>query len=51
MTLTLTTGSGSRSVTIPRNRALRPGTLDAIVSAVARFLGLPKHDVRESLFG
>ena len=51
MTLTLTTGSGSHSVTVPRNRALRAGTLDAIVSDVAKFLGLSKHDVREALFG
>ena len=51
MTLTLTSGKGSHSVTVPRNRALRPGTLDAIVSAVATFVGLPKQDVRETLFG
>ena len=51
MTLLPTTGSGRRSVTVPRNRALRPGRLDAIVSAVATFVGLPKQDVRERLFG
>ncbi len=51
MTLTLTTGSDSHSVTVPRNRALRAGTLNAIVSEVARFHGLSKHDVRNALFG
>ena len=51
MTMTQTTESGSHSVTVPRNRTLRPGTLDAIVSEVASFAGLPKQDVRETLFG
>ena len=51
MTLTLTSGSRAHSVTVPLNRALRTGTLDAIVSAVSRFLDLPKRDVRETLFG
>ena len=51
MTLTLMSGKGSHSVTVPRNRTLRPGTLDAIVSAVAKFVSLPKDDVRETLFG
>ena len=50
MTLTLTMNGESHSVTIPRHRALRVGTLDAIVGEVARFLGLSKRVVRETLF-
>ena len=48
--LTRTAGGDRHSVTVPRHRTLRTGTLDAIVSEVARFLGLPKGDVREELF-
>ncbi len=51
MTLTLTTGTDSHSVTVPRHRDVRAGTLDAITGDVAMFLGLSKRDVRETLFG
>lgn len=51
MTVTLKTGSDSHSVTVPRHRNVSVGTLDAILSEVARFHGLPKRDVREKLFG
>ena len=51
MTVTLTMGSDSHSVTVPRQRDLRVGTLDAIIGEVARFLGLSKRAVRETLFG
>ena len=42
---------GSHSVTVPRHRNIRVGTLDAIVGEVASFLGLSKRTVRETLFG
>ena len=51
MTLTLTVGTDSHSVTVPRHRDVRAGTLDAIAGDVAMFLGLSKRDVRETLFG
>ena len=51
MTVTLTTISGEHSVTVPRHRYVRIGTLGQIVSDVAAFVGLPKEDVRRQLFG
>ena len=52
MTATLTSAGDKRhSVTVPRHRAVHIGTLDAIVTDVARFLGKPKSEVRETLFG
>ena len=51
MTVTLTVGTESHSVTVPRHRNIRVGTLDAIVGEVASFLGLSKRTVRETLFG
>ena len=51
MTVILKIGADSHNVTIPRHRNLRVGTLDAIVGEVARFLGLSKRTVRETLFG
>lgn len=36
-------------VTVPRNRDVRIATLDAIIAGVARFLGLPKQVVRDTL--
>ena len=51
MTAKLTVGSNSHKVTVPRHRDVRVGTLDAIVTDVAEFLGLSKHEVRRRLFG
>ena len=52
MTATLTTAGGKRhSVTVPRHRHVRLGTLDGIMNDVAEFLGESKRDVREKLFG
>ena len=51
MTLTLKSGEKSHSLTVPRHQALRVGTLDSIVVAVAKFHGIPKAQVRERLFG
>ena len=51
MTVTLTIDGNRRSVTVPRHRDVRVGTLDGIIADVAEFLGLPKREVRETLFG
>ena len=51
MTVTLTAGGEQHQVTVPRHRDVRIGTLDAIIADVASFLGLPKHVVRDTLFG
>ena len=51
MTVTLTAGVDRHQVTIPRHHDVRIGTLDAIISDVAAFLGLPKQAVRDALFG
>ena len=51
MTVTTVSGDSEHSVTIPRHRPLRVGTLNAVVSAVAEFHGLAKQEVREKLFG
>ena len=51
VTVTLTTTTGEHSVTVPRHREVRIGTLNRVVSDVAAFLGVPKGEVREKLFG
>ena len=51
MTVTLTAEGDQHQVTVPRHRDVRIGTLDAIVTDVAVFLGLPKQAVRDTLFG
>ena len=51
MTVTLTAGGDQHQVIVPRHRDVRIGTLDAISIDVAAFLGLPKQDVRDPLFG
>ena len=51
MTVTLTAEGDQHQVTVPRHRAVRIGTLDAIIADVAAFLGLPKQAVRDTLFG
>ena len=52
MTVTKTSPSGSKhSVTVPRHKDVRVGTLDSIVNDVAEFLDLSKGEVRETLFG
>ena len=48
MTVTLAAGSNRRNVTVPQHRDVRVGTLDGII---ADFLGLPKHEVRDTLVG
>lgn len=42
---------GNHNITVPRHRAIRTGTLNAITTEVAKFLDLPKQEVRKSLFG
>ena len=49
-TVTLTIGENQHSVTVPMHRNVRVGTLGAIVSDVADFLGLSRQEVRETLF-
>ena len=51
MTVTLTIEGNRHSVTVPKHRDVRVGTLDGIIADVAEFLGLSKHEVRETLFG
>ena len=51
MTVTLAIGHNRHSVTVPRHRNVRVGTLDGIIADVAEFLGLSKHEVRDTLFG
>ena len=51
MTLTQTVGGVTHSVTVPRHRAVRVGTLSGIVADVADHLGLTRDEVRAELFG
>ncbi len=51
MTLTRSGGEESHSVTVPRHRALRVGTLGGIVADVAAHLGATQDEVRRRLFG
>lgn len=51
MTATLTTTTDEHSVTVPRHRPVRIGTLARIVSDVATFLRVSNDEVRKKLFG
>ncbi len=51
MTLTRSSGDESHSVTVPRHRALRVGTLSGIMADVAAHLGVTQDVVRRELFG
>ncbi len=51
MTLSQTVGGVTHSVTVPRHRAVRVGTLSGIVADVAEHLGLTRDEVRAELFG
>ena len=51
MVLTSTDGNNQHSVTVPKHRVVKVGTLDAIVTDVARHLELTKTEVQETLFG
>ena len=50
MTVALLKGTSEHSVTIPRHRYVRVGTLGQIVSDVAAFVSLPEEEVRRRLF-
>lgn len=50
MTITLVKGASVHSVTVPRHRDVRVGTLGQIVSDVAAFVSLPEEEVRRQLF-
>ena len=43
--------AAEHKVTIPNHRAIRVGTLGAIISDVAEHLGVPDEEVRRTLFG
>ena len=51
MTLTRISGDEMHSVTVPRHRALRVGTLGGITADVAAHLGMTQDEVRRELFG
>ena len=51
MTLTRTVGSMSHSVTVPRHRVIRVGTLSRIAADVAAHLSVSPEEVRGELFG
>ena len=50
MTLIVTVGDYRHSLTIPRHRELRLGTLDKILSVIAEFHCMSKEQVRNILF-
>ena len=51
MTLTLTVGGVTHSLTVPRHRTIRVGTLSGIAADVAAHLDLSRDEVRAELFG
>ena len=51
MTLTATVGGISHSVTVPRHRVIRVGTLSGIIGDVATHLGMTRAAVQVELFG
>jgi len=50
MTVTLAKRTSEHSLTVPRHRNVRVGTLAQIVSDVAAFVSLPEEEVRRQLF-
>jgi predicted RNA binding protein YcfA (HicA-like mRNA interferase family) len=50
MTLGTTIDGVSRSVTVPRHRVLRVGTLSGIVADIAAHLEISRDEVRAELF-
>ncbi len=50
MTVTLAKRTSEHSLTVPRHRYVRVGTLAQIVSDVAAFVSLPEEEVRRQLF-
>ena len=51
MTMTATIQGTEHSVTIPRHRQLRAGTLNAIIFDIAKRMGLARDEIRQELFG
>ena len=51
VTLAVTAGRESYSLTVPRHRSIRVGTLGGIVSLVATHQGVSTEQVRSELFG
>ena len=51
MTVATEIGGVEYSVTIPRHRQVKVGTLGRIIAEVAEQIGLPRAEVRRALFG
>ncbi len=51
MTVTATIRGAQHSVTIPRHRQLRAGTLSFILSDVAKHMQISHDEIRQQLFG
>jgi len=51
MTVAVIVGEKRHSLTVPRHRSLSPGTLNAIISAVAEAHEVSRHEVRQRLLG
>ena len=51
LTLTSIVGDASHSVTVPRHRSIRVGTLSGILADVASHLSVGQEEVRDELFG
>lgn len=49
--LTSTIRGFEHDITIPAHKALRVGTLSAILSDIAGYLDLPKEELAQELFG
>ncbi|AEA47736.1 type II toxin-antitoxin system HicA family toxin [Archaeoglobus veneficus] len=47
----LTRLEGEHHITIPKHRALKPGTLNSILRGVAEHLGVDKKELIKELFG
>lgn len=51
MTLRTNFRGEEHNIAIPRHRKVRVGTLGSILSDVAEYLGVPRNEVRNELFG
>jgi predicted RNA binding protein YcfA (HicA-like mRNA interferase family) len=49
--LTCSAGGSVHSLTLPNHKPLKIGTLSAVLSDVARYLKLEKHELVRHLFG
>lgn len=51
MRLTSSLEGAQHHVTVPRHKALKPGTLNHILNHVASYLKMDKDELAEELFG